>query len=184
MSNFRTIELSPNIPPLERRLDVVRVVIPNEDNDLLLVQRSMQCKNNPGLWEFPGGKVDPKTAPEHTATNEILEEIGLELPDAPREFELVYRYQMKDKKSKAVDEAMMYCGWSTIADPIPANTPLQKQESEVSALGWMSEASIRRLGLACLTPMAQLQLKIYRQQSADMPTPRQDGIQDLITIAA
>ena len=48
------------------------------DNDrMLLLQRSLQDRHNPGLWEFPGGKIDPDEDMETGSKREILEETGL-----------------------------------------------------------------------------------------------------------
>lgn len=184
MNSVRTIEVDPAIPPIENRLDVVRVVIPDEHNNLLLIQRSPHCSNNPGLWEFPGGKIDSNMSPEHTATNEILEEIDLVLPEAPRAFELVYRYTMKNRRLNRMDKKLIYCGWSTTVEPLESPTELRGQESEVQLISWMSESDIRKIGLTCLTPMAQLQLKKYKQQYVDTPPTRHSEIVDLISIAA
>ena len=43
---------------------------------VLLAQRPMG-KNYAGLWEFPGGKVEPGEAPEQALARELFEEIGV-----------------------------------------------------------------------------------------------------------
>lgn len=63
--------------------DIVgRLCILNPADRMLLVRRQATAKNNPLLWEFPGGGCLPweKDAPFNAAIRETLEETGLE-PD-------------------------------------------------------------------------------------------------------
>ena len=46
------------------------------DNRVLLVQRP-EGKSMAGLWEFPGGKVDPGETPEAALIRELNEELDL-----------------------------------------------------------------------------------------------------------
>ncbi len=47
------------------------------DGRILLAQRP-PGKTLAGLWEFPGGKVEPGETPEETLIRELREEIGIE----------------------------------------------------------------------------------------------------------
>ena len=47
------------------------------DGRVLICQRP-QGKQLAGLWEFPGGKVEPGETPEETVVRELAEEIGVE----------------------------------------------------------------------------------------------------------
>lgn len=47
------------------------------DGRVLITQRP-EGKPLAGLWEFPGGKVEPGETPEQTVVREIAEEIGVE----------------------------------------------------------------------------------------------------------
>ncbi len=47
------------------------------DKSVLLVQRPLH-KSMGGMWEFPGGKVDPGETPQETIVRELFEEIGIE----------------------------------------------------------------------------------------------------------
>lgn len=46
------------------------------DNRILLAQRP-EGKAMAGLWEFPGGKVEPGETPEETLVRELAEELGV-----------------------------------------------------------------------------------------------------------
>ena len=47
------------------------------DNRILLAQRP-EGKSMSGLWEFPGGKVEPGESPEDALVRELHEELGIE----------------------------------------------------------------------------------------------------------
>lgn len=48
------------------------------DGKMLLLQRSKTARN-PGLWNFPGGNVDPGESPTKSAARELLEETGIKV---------------------------------------------------------------------------------------------------------
>lgn len=58
-----------------RTVDVVGAVIVNEKNEVLCALRSAGM-SMPGLWEFPGGKVEAGEDPREGLVREILEELG------------------------------------------------------------------------------------------------------------
>jgi len=49
------------------------------DPRTLLVARRTAPPQFAGMWEFPGGKVDPGEAPERALHRELLEELGVEV---------------------------------------------------------------------------------------------------------
>ena len=56
---------------------VVACALVDADRRVLLSQRP-EGKTLAGLWEFPGGKVDPGETPEQALVRELEEELGIE----------------------------------------------------------------------------------------------------------
>ena len=55
---------------------VAAVALVDADGRVLLAQRP-EGKSMAGLWEFPGGKVEPGESPEETLIRELHEELGI-----------------------------------------------------------------------------------------------------------
>ena len=49
------------------------------DGDKVLVTRRPDNSRHAGLWEFPGGKIDPGESPEEALCREISEELNAEI---------------------------------------------------------------------------------------------------------
>ena len=60
---------------------VVACALVDTDKRMLIAQRP-QDKAMAGLWEFPGGKVEPGERPETTLIRELHEEIGITVSEA------------------------------------------------------------------------------------------------------
>jgi 8-oxo-dGTP diphosphatase len=64
-----------------RMLLVVAVALVDSDNRVLIAQRP-EGKALAGLWEFPGGKIEPGERPEEALIRELREELGIEVKAA------------------------------------------------------------------------------------------------------
>lgn len=60
---------------------VAACALVDADGRVLIAQRP-EGKAMSGLWEFPGGKVEPGEAPEQTVVRELREEVGVETKTA------------------------------------------------------------------------------------------------------
>lgn len=62
-------------------IPVVAVALRGDDGRLLM-QRRPFGKHHGGLWEFPGGKVEPHETPVFALVREVEEELGIALDPA------------------------------------------------------------------------------------------------------
>ncbi len=62
----------------KRLLFVVAVALIDEGNRVLISKRP-EGKQLAGLWEFPGGKLEPGETPEQALVRECREELGIEV---------------------------------------------------------------------------------------------------------
>lgn len=70
-------------PPSSRRLLLVTAAALFDVSGRVLISQRPQHKALGGLWEFPGGKVEPGEAPETALIRELKEELDLTVePDA------------------------------------------------------------------------------------------------------
>lgn len=60
---------------------VVACALIDVDGRVLLAQRP-EGKTLAGLWEFPGGKIEPGERPEQSLIRELNEELGITVSDA------------------------------------------------------------------------------------------------------
>lgn len=68
---------SPTLPTVL----VVAVALIDADGRVLIAQRP-EGKKLAGLWEFPGGKVEPGERPEQALIRELQEELGIDVNEA------------------------------------------------------------------------------------------------------
>jgi 8-oxo-dGTP diphosphatase len=60
---------------------VAACALVDSDNRVLLARRP-EGKKMAGLWEFPGGKLNPGETPEHALIRELKEELGIDVTQA------------------------------------------------------------------------------------------------------
>lgn len=65
-----------------RRLVLVAACVLVDADGRVLIARRPEGKPLAGLWEFPGGKVEPGETPEDTLIRELHEELGIDVAKA------------------------------------------------------------------------------------------------------
>jgi len=68
----------PSATPMESALVVVAAVLQDTCGHFLVARRA-EGKSNAGLWEFPGGKVEPGESLQQALERELREELGVEI---------------------------------------------------------------------------------------------------------
>lgn len=66
-------------PQVQGPVLVAAAIIENRAGEILIAQRPLHHKLAGGLWEFPGGKVEPGEDPAACVVREIREELGVEI---------------------------------------------------------------------------------------------------------
>ena len=76
-------------------VNVVAGIIKNEEGKILITQRNFK-KAQGGLWEFPGGKIEPNETKEDAIVREIKEELDIDIQVENYISEKVFNYPEKD----------------------------------------------------------------------------------------
>lgn len=75
-------------------INVVAAVIRDEEGRILITQRNLK-KAQGGLWEFPGGKIEPEETKEHAIVREIKEELDVDIEYKDYLAEKIFEYPEK-----------------------------------------------------------------------------------------
>ena len=100
-------------------------------NGAFLLGRRPENKRHGGMWEFPGGKVEPGEKPETTARRELAEELELDVTDFGSLLHIV-----QDEDSPFIIE---FYPTEVTGDPVPR---------EHTELAWLSSDKIATIALA------------------------------------
>lgn len=76
-------------------INVVAAVIKDENEKILITQRNLK-KAQGGLWEFPGGKIEPNETRENAIVRGIKEELDIDIEVKSYLSEKVFNYPEKD----------------------------------------------------------------------------------------
>ncbi|HJR13948.1 MAG TPA: Nudix family hydrolase [Rhodanobacteraceae bacterium] len=82
-------------------IEVAAGILTNERGCVLLMQR-LPGKHLAGLWEFPGGKVEPGETVERALIRELKEELDIEVSESAPLISLPWRYPEKSVRLHAL----------------------------------------------------------------------------------
>ncbi len=112
---------------------VVAAALRRPDGQWLMHRRPLE-KHHGGLWEFPGGKVEPSEMPQEALRRELLEELGITVGEgdcAPVSFA---EEPPADNRQAIVILLYTIDHWEGIAHSL-----------EGGAVGWFTPAEIAEL---------------------------------------
>ncbi len=118
---------------MQEPVDVVCAVIRRGAE--VLVARRPEGKRLAGLWEFPGGKLEPGEAPEAALHRELQEELGCHVCELLAGPEVVHAYPWCTVRMFA---------FACLLDPAGPEPSALEHE----ALAWVAPGDLDRLDLA------------------------------------
>ena len=110
-------------------VDVVGAVI--RDGERVLMAQRPEGKAQAGLWEYPGGKIEPGETPEEALARECREELALEIENPSVLRSVVHRYP-----EKTVRLLLVECSIRPGSVPVP---------QEGQSVAWIRPADLARL---------------------------------------
>jgi 8-oxo-dGTP diphosphatase len=123
-----------------------------DDANRVLMHRRPAGKHLEGLWEFPGGKVEPGETPPAALARELAEELGVTISDSafsPRGFAHETRDFSPPEPARGI-VLLLYCCRIWTGKPAPL---------EGGGLGWFAIPEVDSLDLAPLDRILLGQLK-------------------------
>lgn len=115
--------------PPARVIDVVGAVV--RDGDRMLMAQRPKGKTQAGLWEFPGGKIEPGETPAQALVRECREELAISVEDPQILASVVHRYP-----EKTVRLILMECRIARGDVPVP---------QEHQAVAWVTASDLATL---------------------------------------
>lgn len=109
---------------------VVNAIITNDENQILIVKRSMSSRYGKGLWQIPGGRMEFDETQLQALKREIKEELGCEFIPSSERVLSAGSYVIEVEGVKVQLIGMLYKG------KIKGTITLQKEE--ISEYKWVS----------------------------------------------
>jgi 8-oxo-dGTP diphosphatase len=137
------------VPRIPTAIPVVGVILIDREERVLL-RRRPPGKRHAGLWEFPGGKVEPGEARKAALVREVAEELGIAVSAGDLNFALRSTDPATDPAAREPHVLFLYtCRvWRGVPRCL-----------EGGAVGWFTPEAARRLPVPPLdvAPVARLE---------------------------
>jgi 8-oxo-dGTP diphosphatase len=101
------------------------------DGGHVLMAQRPEGKAQAGLWEFPGGKIEPGETPEEALARECREELALEIENPSVLRSVVHRYP-----EKTIRLILVECSVRPGSVPVP---------QEGQSVAWVRPSDLARL---------------------------------------
>lgn len=115
-----------------KQVDVVGAVIQDDHGHVLCALRSDQM-SLPGMWEFPGGKIEQDEEPKEALVREIREELNCQIDVGEKIADIVHDYPN------------IRVHLTTFFATIVSGKPVAQEHKE---LRWMRKGNLRSLNWA------------------------------------
>ena len=112
-------------------VSVVGAVI--RDGERVLMAQRPEGKAQAGLWEFPGGKIEPGETPEEALARECREELALEIESPSVLRSVIHRYP-----EKTIRLLLVECSVRPGSVPVP---------QEGQSVAWVAPDQMRAMDL-------------------------------------
>lgn len=143
-------------------------------NSILIIRRSKKLRVGAGLWQLPGGKVEPDESPLSAVLREIKEELGLKL--APHDLKAITAINSKSLGDADNVLIKMHLFYYEIQDrKIDATL-----EDSIDSIKWLSLSEIYNNNLRYLGDTLTLLQLVKRYKYAYLPLQR---IQEYIDLS-
>ena len=122
-------------------INVVAAVIADESGKILITQRNLK-KSQGGLWEFPGGKIEPNETREDAIIRELKEELNIDVKVEGYLDEKVFNYPEKDInliESGLLDSYAFILLFSTLEDYGVFLEPTRIDRSKLATVSGIQE---------------------------------------------
>lgn len=115
--------------PPPRVVEVVAAVI--EDDDRFLLTRRQAGVHLAGLWEFPGGKLDPGETGRGALARELREELDVDVEVGERMFQTRHAYA-----DRTVELSFYRCSLKSAPQPLLGQEMRWVPRAELALLGF------------------------------------------------